>query len=269
MDLSLFTAFRCTKIRNKWNYILKSLQKSCQFYPCDIGLCWRVFFKNLCTWMCLLNFKSLTFTLSNFLKIHTKFMQIGCLHVVTYVRFARFGRDVPLGSGRIHYSNFPRKSDTFLYINRFNFGPKLYSKYEAIWQKLLKVRLKWHTFLLLDSWVQTKSGLTLTFVRLGLGSNGLGTLVQWTRTHTWWTRTLAWWTRTLALWTRTHCWTHESGLTPTLTNNTSQDNQVCCRCAFNIKLCITLPHLGVPKTALLKTILDVWWLANAHASLKI
>ena len=75
--------------------------------------------------MCLLNFKSLTFTLSNFLKIHTKFLQIGCLHVVTYVKFARFGRDMPLGSGRIHYSNFPRKSDTFLYTNRFNFGPKL------------------------------------------------------------------------------------------------------------------------------------------------
>ena len=32
MDLSLFTAFRCTKIRNKSNYILKSLQKKCQCY---------------------------------------------------------------------------------------------------------------------------------------------------------------------------------------------------------------------------------------------
>ena len=112
-------------------YILKSLQKICQFYPCDIGLCWRVFFKNLCTWMCLLN--------CNFLKIHTKFMQIGCLHVVTYVRFTRFGRDVPLGSGHIHYSNFPRKSDTFLYrviaqqVNR-SYSPIFMKSVEQNWK---------------------------------------------------------------------------------------------------------------------------------------
>ena len=66
---------------------------------------------------------------------------------------------------------------------------------------LLRV-LQESTFLLLDSWVQAESGFKSSH------SNFCWTR---TRTHTFWTQTL-----TLALLIRTRCWTHESELTPTL-----------------------------------------------------
>ena len=74
-------------------------------------------------------------------------------------------------------------------------------------------------------------GLWSNGLGLGLWSNGLGLtpdgLGLWPDGLGWWTRTLAWWTRTrtLALWTRTHCRTHESGLTPTLTWSISKMSQ--------------------------------------------
>ena len=52
------------------------------------------------------------------------------------------------------------------------------------------------------------------------------------------------------------------------TNSTSQDIQVCFRCAFYIELCIIWSNLGGLKITHLKTILGVWWCAITLACLK-
>ena len=51
------------------------------------------------------------------------------------------------------------------------------------------------------------------------------------------------------------------------TNNTSQDIQLCCRCASCILAWIILPDLGVLKIVL-KSILGVWWCVITLACLK-